>query len=40
MTRNEEPLVPNMTRASLVERLRKVCDHASWEEFFDQYFGS
>lgn len=29
---------PAVTRSSLVERLRGVCDHASWEEFFDQYW--
>ena len=29
---------PGLTRSSLLERLRVGCDHASWEEFFDQYW--
>lgn len=32
-----EPLAGRVTRTSLVERLRGVCDQASWQEFYDQY---
>ena len=34
----EQRPVPELTRSSLVERLQGVCDHASWEVFFDQYW--
>jgi RNA polymerase sigma factor (sigma-70 family) len=38
MVSTEPHLVPKLTRGSLLERLRERCDHASWEEFFDQYW--